>query len=115
MLHKYKITGIIAHSMKSEYWVRVIRLLQSQQDVDALQALMGVLLTREERAAVGSRLAIMQALLAGHESQREIARRIGVSIAKVTRCSNYLKTLSDAEMAMIQAIQYQEVECLTQQ
>ena len=104
MLHKYKIPGIIAHSMKSEYWVRVIRLLQSQQDEGALQALMGVLLTREERAAVGSRLAIMQALLAGDESQREIARRIGVSIAKVTRCSNYLKTLSDAEMAMIQAI-----------
>lgn len=115
MLHKYKIAGIIARSMKSEYWVRVIKLLQSQQDVDALQALMGVLLTREEREAVGTRLAILQALVAGDESQREIARRIGVSIAKVTRCSNYLKTLSGAEMTMIQAIQHQEIECLTQQ
>lgn len=90
--------------MKSECWVQVIKLLQRQQDADALQVLMGVLLTQEEREAVGTRLAIMRALLAANESQREIARRIGVSIAKVTRCSNYLKTLSDAEMTMIQAI-----------
>ena len=90
--------------MESECWVQVIKLLQRQQDAQALQALMKVLLTREEREAVGTRLAIMRALLAADESQREIARRIGVSIAKVTRCSNFLKTLSDAEMTMIQAL-----------
>ena len=91
-------------SMESECWVQVIKLLQRQQDAQALQALMGVLLTREEREAVGTRLAIMRALLTANESQREIARRVGVSIAKVTRCSNFLKTLSDAEMTMIQAL-----------
>jgi|GEM_PF-6001038 len=90
--------------MKNECWGEVIDLLQNQQSVDALQALMGVLLTREEREAVGSRLAIMRALLAGDESQRDIARRLGVSIVKVTRCSNYLKTLSNTEMTMIQPI-----------
>ena len=90
--------------MESECWVQVIKLLQRQQDAQTLQALMEVLLTREEREAVGTRLAIMRALLAANESQREIARRIGVSIAKVTRCSNFLKTLSDAEMTMIQAL-----------
>ena len=90
--------------MESECWVQVIKLLQRQQDAQALQALMEVLLTREEREAVGTRLAIMRALLAANESQREIAGRIGVSIAKVTRCSNFLKTLSDAEMTMIQAL-----------
>ena len=90
--------------MKSECWVQVVDLLKNQQDAEALQALLSVLLTREEREAVGSRLAIMRALLAGNEPQREIARRLGVSIAKVTRCSNYLKTLSNTEMAMIQPI-----------
>ncbi|WP_066013060.1 MULTISPECIES: trp operon repressor [Endozoicomonas] len=90
--------------MKTESWFQVIKLLKGQQDVDALHEVMGVLLTREEREAIGSRLAIMRALLSGEESQREIARRIGVSITKVTRCSNYLKTLSDAEMSMIEQI-----------
>ena len=90
--------------MKTESWFQVIKLLKGQQDVDALHEVMGVLLTREEREAIGSRLAIMRALLSGEESQREIARRIGVSITKVTRCSNYLKTLSDTEMSMIEQI-----------
>lgn len=79
-------------------------MLNSQQDAEALHNVMGVLLTQEEREAIGSRLAIMRALLAGEESQREIARRIGVSITKVTRGSNYLKTLSDTEIAMIEKI-----------
>lgn len=90
--------------MKTESWFQVVKLLKGQQDVEALHEVMGVLLTREEREAIGSRLAIMRALLSGEESQREIARRIGVSITKVTRCSNYLKTLSDTEMAMIEQI-----------
>ncbi len=90
--------------MKSESWDQVITLLNNQQDAVALRALMGALLTHEERKAIGSRLAIMQALLAGDETQREIAHRIKVSIAKVTRCSNCLKTFSDAEIAIIQPI-----------
>lgn len=87
--------------MKTESWFQVIQLLKRQQDVETLHDVMSVLLTREEREAIGSRLAIMRALISGEESQREIAGRIGVSITKVTRCSNYLKTLSDTEMAMI--------------
>lgn len=102
LLQNYKVAGIVVPGMKSESWDQVITLLSNQQDVVALQALMGALLTQEEREAIGSRLAIMQALLAGDETQREIARRIKVSIAKVTRCSNYLKTLSKAEIAIIQ-------------
>lgn len=90
--------------MKTESWFQVIKMLNSQQDAEALHNVMGVLLTQEEREAIGSRLAIMRALLAGEESQREIARRIGVSITKVTRGSNYLKTLSDTEIAMIEKI-----------
>lgn len=90
--------------MKTESWFQVVKLLKEQQGVDALHEVMRVLLTQEERDAIGSRLAIMRALLSGEESQREIARRIGVSITKVTRCSNYLKTLSDTEMAMIEQI-----------
>ena len=90
--------------MKTESWFQVIQLLKRQQDMETLHDMMSVLLTREEREAIGSRLAIMRALISGEESQREIAWRIKVSITKVTRCSNYLKTLSDTEMAMIEQI-----------
>ncbi|WP_257295083.1 trp operon repressor [Endozoicomonas sp. YOMI1] len=90
--------------MKTESWFQVIKLLKRQQDVEALHEVMAVLLTREEREAIGSRLAIMQALISEEESQREIAARIGVSITKVTRCSNYLKMLSATEIAMIEQI-----------
>lgn len=90
--------------MKTESWFQVIKLLKSQQDVEALHEIMAVLLTREEREAIGSRLAIMRALISGKESQREIAARIGVSITKITRGSNYLKTLSATEIAMIEQI-----------
>ncbi|USE35139.1 trp operon repressor [Endozoicomonas sp. SCSIO W0465] len=90
--------------MKTESWFQVIKLLKGQQDLEALYEVMRVLLTQEERDAIGSRLAIMRALLSGEESQREIAARIGVSIAKVTRGSNYLKRLSATEIAMIEQI-----------
>ncbi|WP_299729904.1 trp operon repressor [uncultured Endozoicomonas sp.] len=92
----------IEQVMRAEPWLQVIKLLSDQQSADSLHEVMHVLLTREEREAIGSRLSIMRALVAGKESQREIAKRIGVSITKVTRCSNYLKTLSASETVMIE-------------
>lgn len=88
--------------MESEFWTQVLTLLEQQEDQGALRDVMNVLLTPEERESIGSRLAIMRALIAGEESQREIAARVEVSIAKVTRCSNYLKRLSEADKALIE-------------
>ena len=88
--------------MKDEHWQKVVALLNGQTDQQALQAVLSVLLTAEERDAIGSRLAIMQALLAKQETQREISTRLGVSIAKVTRCSNYLKMLDGTEKQLIE-------------
>ena len=85
-----------------EAWEEVINLLGRQPDSQALSSVLSLLLTAEESEAVGSRLAIMQALIAGQESQRDIAARLGVSIAKVTRGSNYLKTLDNTEKRLIE-------------
>ncbi|QDF66335.1 trp operon repressor [Shewanella sp. SNU WT4] len=50
-----------------------------------------LLLTEEERHAIAGRLRVFQLLLDGKLSQRQMAAELGVSIATITRCSNYLK------------------------
>ena len=87
--------------MKAELWNEAVNLLDSQKDSNALIEALTILLTPEERNAIGSRLAIIKALLAGNESQREIAARLGVSIATITRGSNMLKTLNNDQKNLI--------------
>ncbi|MGI9280914.1 MAG: trp operon repressor [Endozoicomonas sp.] len=89
--------------MSEKSWSDVLDLVQSQSDRQALDRVMELLLTPEEQEAVASRLAIMKALLDGEASQREIASRLGVSIAKVTRCSNYLKRLDQQDKQILEA------------
>lgn len=86
--------------MKAKLWEQVGELLASQENQDALD-LLTILLTPEERSAVGSRLAIIRALMAGEESQRDISARLGVSIATITRGSNMLKTLDERQKDLI--------------
>ncbi|WP_252179168.1 trp operon repressor [Endozoicomonas sp. 4G] len=90
--------------MSEKSWSDVLDLIQSQSSRQSLDRVLEVLLTPEEQEAVASRLAIMRALLAGEASQREIASRLGVSIAKVTRCSNYLKRLDQQDKQILEAI-----------
>jgi TrpR family trp operon transcriptional repressor len=88
--------------MTVQQWSKVVDLIQTQSDHETLNSVLGVLLTPEERDAVASRLAIMRALLNGGESQREISARFDVSIAKVSRCSNFLKRLETHEKQLIE-------------
>ncbi|MCL1073621.1 trp operon repressor [Shewanella dokdonensis] len=64
--------------------------LQNPQQLDCLFEL---LLTEDERQAIAGRLKVFQLLLDGSLSQRQIAADYGVSIATITRCSNYLKNM----------------------
>ncbi|TCN87958.1 trp operon repressor [Shewanella fodinae] len=74
-------------------WHDVQRLiLQNPQQLDCLFEL---LLTEDERQAIAGRLKVFQLLLAGTMSQRQIAAEYGVSIATITRCSNYLKNMTE--------------------
>lgn len=88
--------------MKAQLWQEVVDLLGEQVDRESLGKVLSVLLTAEEQSDIASRLAIVRALVSGKETQREIAVRLGVSIAKVTRGSNYLKTLNQTETRLFE-------------
>ena len=58
--------------------------------------MMDLLLTIEERRAIAGRCAIVQGLLQGELSQRDLAAELQVGIASITRGSNGLKQVSPA-------------------
>ena len=87
--------------MSEGLWPEVLNLIQDQPDAESSNQVLEVLLTPEEQSDIASRLAIMRALLEGSRSQRTIAADLGVSIAKITRCSKYLKRLNPQEKQLI--------------
>ncbi len=77
-----------------EGWWGFVRLCHQTKDVKQLGELFDLFLTIEERRDIGLRLALVEALLKGEKAQREIAADLHVSIAKISRGSNALKTIS---------------------
>lgn len=83
-------------SKAEQRWRAFINLCEEVGKDHKLAPLFDLMLTPEERADIGKRLDIIKALLAEKHSQRDIAERLGVSIAKITRGSNELKRMSDS-------------------
>lgn len=77
-------------------WQSFIRLCRQSDDPALLEELFRFFFTHEERENLSARFQLIQALLQGELTQREIASRYNISIAKITRGSNALKTVSPA-------------------
>lgn len=78
-------------------WDEFLRLCQQAQSTQALDKLLRLHLTQEEQQAVATRYLIIRELLKGEKTQRDMAKDLHVSIAKITRGSNSLK-LIDADL-----------------
>lgn len=78
--------------MKSS-WKSFLTLCLKSRNTDELAYLLDCFLTIEEKNNISLRFDIIKALLAGKLTQREMAEKLDVSIAKITRGSNALKSL----------------------
>lgn len=85
-------------------WDSVLDKIVTQHHSDQLSLLFQLLLTEDERNAISGRLKIFQLLLTGGLSQRQIAAEYQISIATITRCSNYLKQMSSEQREAIRAL-----------
>ena len=74
-------------------WNGFIHLLQKAVAENRAQELLTLLLTADERDAVGLRLQIITQLLDKNLSQREIQQNLNTSAATITRGSNMLKIM----------------------
>ncbi len=88
---------------KEDGWWRFVETCARVRDPKQMDELFGFFLTFAEREALGLRFALVKALLEGEKSQREIADELGVSIAKITRGSNALKTATKNTRRLIKA------------
>lgn len=77
-------------------WNAFLTLCRATTSNEQLQDLLTLFLTAEEKNNINNRYLIIKALLENRKPQREIARELGVSIAKITRGSNYLKLIDQA-------------------
>lgn len=81
-------------SRNLDQWNAFLTMLQTAFEQGKAQELLTLLLTADERDAVGLRLQIVSQLLDKNLSQREIQQNLNTSAATITRGSNMIKTMN---------------------
>lgn len=76
-------------------WEAFLKLCQEARSQQELDDLMSFLLTLDEKSQIAARVLLIKELLAGKKAQRQIASDLALSIAKITRGSNALKTIPE--------------------
>ncbi len=76
-------------------WQGFIKLCAETKKPKDLQELFDLLFTLEEKEALGLRVQLIRALLERKRTQREISEDLNISISKITRGSNALKTINE--------------------
>jgi TrpR family transcriptional regulator, trp operon repressor len=85
-------------------WQMLLEMLSKLRSAEQAGHLLQLIMTHEERETFAARTRVLQALLEGQLTQRQIAQQFGVSISQITRGSNALK---EADPALVQFVQKQ--------
>lgn len=88
--------------MKYPGWQKFVELCEQAEQQDLTNELLKFFFTNEEQEQMGMRILLVQALVQGKLTQREIAKELGVSISKITRGSNMLKSSPKAIKAFLE-------------
>ncbi|MDV7105240.1 trp operon repressor [Vibrio sp. TH_r3] len=82
-------------------WQHVMKLVKSAAETDQHDMLLTILMTADEREALIARVNIVNELLKGEISQRQISQMLGVGLATITRGSNELKAHSEQQRKVL--------------
>ena len=85
-------------------WDGFIELCCKIQDKQELSNLLDFLFTIEEKEHLTSRILLVRELLRRKKTQREIAKDLNVSIAKITRGSNALKQMPEQVKQLLEDV-----------
>ncbi len=83
-------------------WKDFIGLCLSIKDPKMLTEMFDLLLTPEEKESIALRTLIVKELLSQEKPQREMAKDLNVSIAKITRGSNAIKRMNAKFLKFVQ-------------
>lgn len=87
----------MSHEPEYKDWQQIVELIRSSVDNQQHEMLLTMLMTPDERESLIARVNILNELLKGELSQRQISQMLGVGIATITRGSNELKSKSDTD------------------
>jgi TrpR family trp operon transcriptional repressor len=85
-----------------EGWYGFVELCLATKEPKSLSILLDALLTPEEKENLAARYWILKELLRGEKTQRQLAKDLNVSIAKITRGSNALKRIDKKLLQFLQ-------------
>jgi TrpR family transcriptional regulator, trp operon repressor len=78
---------------QEEGWQGFVDMCFNCKNEETLQAMFSLFLTVEEKVDIARRFLIVRELIKADKTQRDIAKSLDVSIAKITRGSNEIKRL----------------------
>lgn len=87
--------------MNQTGWRSFLKLCLASKNEKLLSLLLDLFLTPEEKESLAMRCLIVTDLLKEEKTQRDIAKDLHVSIAKITRGSNELKRISPKLIAFL--------------